>query len=108
MDIKPFVKRVFDNYKKGLKQPVFYHSIMVKGKAYNIFAFEVKRADMAEEFYNEMANAYEGKLPFDRLVRVEKDLRTDDRVLIGIYVPIEENGPLDSGQETQKDEALVS
>ena len=107
MDIKPFVKRVFKAYRDGLKQPSFHQPevLMPNGQKFLVFGFEIRRADMAESFWNEMAPSYEGELTSGRIVRVEKDLDANNRVLIGVYVPIKDE-QTKPGQEIQEDTAL--
>ena len=90
MDIKPFVKRVFQAYRSGNKQPIYRREdCLYEEKYYKMTVFEVKQSDIGESFWSELDRAYVGNMKNGQVLRVEK-YEQSERVLIALMTPHKE------------------
>ena len=73
VDIKPFLKRIFNQVKTGNKR-VVASEVIYEGIEYKVFTLVVKKTAMLESFYNNLAEGYvskHGDHPHIVLVKVE-------------------------------------
>ena len=90
MDIKPFVKRIFNAYRQGKKQPIKrLEKYLYEDEYYKMTVFEVLKINMSESFWNNLHKVYVSNVPSGQILRVEKN-EEKERVFLALLTPYKE------------------